>query len=59
MTFQLKIILRHMYRYSSSLQSNYIKWYLAMSEEGALILEDLIWNLLEEIQYITIDCAYC
>jgi len=29
-----------------------------MSEEGTLIVEDLIWNLLRELQSITIDCAY-
>lgn len=30
-----------------------------MSEEGTLILENLIWNLLGELQCITIGCAYC
>lgn len=59
MAFQLKIILWYLYRRSSLVQSNYIKQELAMSEEGTLILEDLIWNLLVELQCIWIDCAYC
>lgn len=59
MAFQLKIIVWYLYIYSSLLQSNYIKQDLAMSEEGTLILENLIWNLLGELQCITIGCAYC
>lgn len=58
MAFQLKTIPWYLYRCSSLVQSNYIKQDLAMSEEGTLILEDLIWNLLVELQRIWIDCAY-
>lgn len=59
MAFQLKIIPWYLYRYSSLLQSSYIKQDLAMLVEGMLILGDLIWYLLGELQSITIDCAYC